>query len=119
MVVTSLEIKEEQQGDRLIFRAQGQITSQTLAKTILDAVGKTTGVQDIIIVLDEVEFINSEGFGALIHVTDQLESRGLSFNIVGLRKKVQVVFSSLGASNVMNLFPNLEMCLDHLNGRKK
>ncbi|MGH7143966.1 MAG: STAS domain-containing protein [Planctomycetota bacterium] len=119
MAVTSLDIKQEQQGNRLIFRAQGHITSQTLATTILTAVAAVQGVEDVIIILDEVEFINSEGFGALIHVTDQLESRGQTFNIVGLRKKVQVVFSSLGASNVMNLFPNLEMCLDHLDTRKK
>lgn len=119
MVVTQLELKEEQQGDRLILRAQGQITSQTIAAMILKAVDKAGALADVIIVLDEVEFINSEGFGALIHVNDQMEGRGLSFSIVGLRKKVQVVFSSLGASNVMNLFPNLEMCVEHLNSRKK
>jgi anti-anti-sigma factor len=91
----------------LIFEMRGAIESlQSLDLVVESAL--QAGEKYIIVLLTDVDFINSTGFGALVRLSDMMSQQGKKIFFVGLQTKVHLVFHSLGGLHFFNVLPTLE-----------
>ena len=94
----------------LILELRGAIeAAQSLdlaTETALQAEAK-----NVIVVLTEVDYINSTGFGALVRLSDTLSHQGKTIYVVGLQAKVHIVFNVLGAHHLFNVLSSLDEAL--------
>ena len=107
---TVLQFIQTTRASASIFSLSGAIESFGC----LDAVAGMAMASDknnIIIVLGNVDYINSVGFGSLIQFSDRITESNKQLFIVGLQSKVHLVFTALGAHSVLNVLPKLEDAL--------
>lgn len=104
---TSIRCKESFTNGTVILRLEGCIDSALALDFLIARVGGLEA-RNIVVVLDGVDYINSEGFGALIRFSDKVTSARRSLYVVGLQAKVRVVFDTLGVGNMLNVLPTLD-----------
>src|SRR6185436_7636864 len=77
----------------------------------LEPVGETalgSEAKNVVLVLNDLEYINSGGFGAVIRLSDALTHAKKTLYIVGLQDRVHLVFSLIGAHSLLNVLPTLD-----------
>lgn len=114
---TGTQFTESFRDGALILELKGPIDS-TLTLDSLISLVNARGVSDVVVVLDGVDYINSEGFGALIRFSDAVAGLQRSLYIVGLQAKVRVVFDTLGVGNLLNVLATVEDALDRIRSSR-
>ena len=105
----------EERRNLLIFEVHGDLIDANDIHAIGDYMKSRTETR-VIVALEDVGYMNSSGFSGIIVLAENLKSRNIRFAVVGLNRNVQVVFSSLGASNVIETYPNLDAALKAVSG---
>ena len=107
---TPMTFKTTVDDGSLIVELHGAIDSALALDPVLEASLKNEA-RNIVLVLTQIEYINSSGFSALIRFSDALSAGQKSLYIVDLQSKVHIVFHSLGAHSVLNVLPKLDDAL--------
>jgi len=118
MSSSDASIRVEEYPNAFAYVIEGSLAGPETIETISEDV-KAAPVPNIILVLDDVDYINSTGFAAIVMLANNLEDLGKELYVVGLHKKVQVVFESLGGTQMLNIVPTLEEALSKVAGEKK
>ena len=63
-------------------------------------------LQNVVVDLSGVDFIDSAGLGSLIALLKRISERGGDMKIAGLQKKVRMVFEITRAFKVFDIFDN-------------
>ncbi|HEY3322247.1 MAG TPA: STAS domain-containing protein [Planctomycetota bacterium] len=67
-----------------------------------------TSADHAIAVLTGLDYISSAGFSALIRLSEAAAAAKKTLYIVGVPLRIHLVFSALGAHNVLHILPTLE-----------
>ena len=105
----------EERRNLLIFEIHGDLIDANDVHAIDDFIRDRTETR-VIIALEDVGYMNSSGFSGIILLADHLREKNVRLMIVGLNRNVQIVFDSLGASNVIETYPTLDAALKAANG---
>jgi anti-sigma B factor antagonist len=65
-------------------------------------------IEKFIINMEEVEYIDSSGIGALIYITSTVKKMNLNLAIVNVQGSVKKVIELTKLTNFFPIFPNLE-----------
>jgi anti-anti-sigma factor len=97
-----------------IFRLVGQLDafSEPTFRKVLDRC-IDEGPKDIILVLSQIDFIDSSGLGALVHLVKQAQTEGGRLQIVTNPRVTQTV-KLVRLENFLSLQPTLEAALESL-----
>jgi len=104
---TSLIFNLTQRDGVLIIELRGALDSALAMESVAEAMAQSSA-GNVIVVFDEIEYINSAGFGGLVRFSDAVEHAKKSLYIVGLKSKVHLVFSAVGAHSILNILPTVE-----------
>jgi len=66
------------------------------------------GVRNVIVDLTNVDFLDSSGLGSLIALLKRISDRGGDMKIVGLQKKVRMIFEITRAYKIFDIFDNTD-----------
>ena len=111
--LTTLNYSETFRDGVLILELRGPIDS-ALALEALIEIAMQSSAHHVVVVISEVDYINSAGFSALIRLSEAITQKNKGVFIVGLQSKVHVVFNSLGAHAVLNILPSLKDALERI-----
>lgn len=70
------------------------------------------GSNDVVIVLDELEFMDSTGLGVLVGALKKSRMAGGIIRLVCSKKNIKKVFTITGLDKVFPIYDNLQRCLD-------
>lgn len=104
---TALTFTHTYRDDVLVLELKGAVDSAFALEPVIELSLKSVAT-DVIVVISEVEYINSAGFSALIRMADSLDELNKHIYLVGLQTKVHLVFESIGAHSIFNVLPTLE-----------
>ena len=76
------------------------------------------GAGNLILVLEEIKYINSTGMGALIKFADSFRALGGDIKLVAVPRKVEALFEMLGLLTLFKTFPTVKEALDYLSDTK-
>ena len=107
-------IECEERRNLLIFEIHGDLIDANDIHAIDDFMLNRTETR-VIIVLEDVGYMNSSGFSGIILLADHLKERNVRMMIVGLNRNVQIVFNSLGASDVIETYPTIDVAIKAAN----
>ena len=111
--ITCAPILDLPRSAEIVIEGGVNATNATLLKDRITASldRKTTFVS---ILMRNVAYINSSGFGYFMDLAGMLERRGGSLVLVEVQPKVKVVFDMLGLNAFFKIFPTREEALDYL-----
>lgn len=98
-----------------IFRLTGLLdafSEPTFAKTITKCIEE--GPKNIILVLSQIDFVDSSGLGALVQLVKKAQNEGGSLQIVTNARVTQTV-KLVRLEKFLSLQPSLEAALESLN----
>ncbi len=107
------EVKENYQ----IFRFTGLLdafSEPTFRKVVSNCID--SGPKDIIVVLAQIDFIDSSGLGALVQLVKQCKNAGGSFQTV-TNARVKQTVTLIRLENFLSLQPSVEVALENLKKR--
>jgi anti-anti-sigma factor len=111
--MTTLHFSETYRDGVLILEVRGPIDSALALDPMIDVATQTTA-HHVVVVISDVDYINSAGFSALIRLSEAVTQLNKGIYIVGLQSKVHLVFTSLGAHAVLNILPSLKDALERI-----
>lgn len=91
----------------LVIGLRGALDSPLSLEPVAEAALASDAV-NVILDLNELEYINSGGFGAVIRLSDAVVHASKTLYIVGLQDRVHLVFSLIGAHSLLNVLPTLD-----------
>jgi anti-anti-sigma factor len=94
----------------LVIELRGALDSPLSLEPVSE-LAVANAAKNVVLVLDEIEYINSGGFGAVIRLSDAVTHAGKTLYIVGLQDRVHLVFSLIGAHSLLNVLPTLNDAL--------
>lgn len=98
-----LRLESRAVGEVLIVQCYGRIVAGNEVLTLHSYVGESFAKYgDIVLQLDQVEFIDSSGLGALVRLTQAARSKGGDLKLSGLPPKIRKTFE------MTNLLPQFE-----------
>lgn len=115
---TSLNCSFTLRDEVLIVELRGAIDTVSVLDAVM-AQSVQTVAGDVIVVISDVDYINSAGFSALINLAEAITEKEKGVYLVGLQSKVHVVFNSIGAHSVFNILPGLDEALDRIRSARK
>jgi anti-anti-sigma factor len=104
---TALTFTHTYRDDVLVLELKGDMDSAVVLEPLIELSVKSAAT-DVVVVISDVEYINSAGFSALIRMAEALDEKNKHIYLVGLQTKVHVVFESIGAHSLFNVLPTLE-----------
>ncbi|HEW92491.1 MAG TPA: anti-sigma factor antagonist [Thermotogaceae bacterium] len=93
----------------LIVRVKGDIDayhSGEFKKNVKEKIGNISG--DVILVLDEVPYIDSAGLGTLVSILRDVRTQGRELFLVGLKKNIRKIFEMTRLDRVFKIHENIE-----------
>jgi len=115
---TSLSFAQTTRDGVLILELRGPLDSALALDPVVEAALQASA-QNVIVVLSDVDYINSAGFGALVRMSELVTQSAKAIYVVGLQAKVHVVFDSLGAHHLFNILPGLDEALARIKSASK
>src|SRR6185436_16488726 len=97
---TSLIFNQTLRDGVLIFKLRGALDSALAMEPVAEAMAQSSAA-NVVVVFDDIEYINSAGFGGLVRFSDSVEHAKKGLFIVGLKSKIHLVFSAVGAHNIL------------------
>lgn len=106
--ITSRKVSEQ----LVILSLAGRITAATAASLKFEIMGQLQkGFLDMILDLQQVEFIDSSGLSAIVSGLKQIREIGGTFKLAGMKNEVQTIFNLTMLDKVFELYPSLESAL--------
>lgn len=104
-----LEIRDEQRGDVCLFDLSGEVDVYTAPKLKEHMVSVIeSGCSKVVVVLDNVSFIDSSGLGVLVSALRRARERDGGVRIVCSRENILKIFRITGLDKVFPIFDNAE-----------
>ncbi|GAB6987606.1 STAS domain-containing protein [Nocardioides pyridinolyticus] len=104
-----LTLTEERHGDAVVVRCAGELDAATVGalRTRLQEV-QVDGASELVVVLDEVTFMDSLGLGALIGAHKRARVLQGSLTIVCTSRPVLTVFTATSMHRVLRIVDSLD-----------
>jgi anti-sigma B factor antagonist len=112
-----MELKIRKNNDIYIVDVVGEMdlyNSYKLKELIMKMIEKK--IEKYVINLEEVEYIDSSGIGALIYITSTIKKMNLSLSITNVRGSVKKVIELTKLSNFFPRFAGLEDAIKAMSG---
>ena len=93
---TALNFNQTVRDGVLVIELRGALDSPLSLDAVAEAAAQSDAC-NVILVLDELEYINSGGFGAVIRLSDAVTHVQKALYVVGLQSRVHLAFSLIGA----------------------
>ncbi|HYF50451.1 MAG TPA: STAS domain-containing protein [Planctomycetota bacterium] len=106
-ISTALNFSHTFRDGVLILELKGAVDSALALEPVIELSVKSPAT-DVVVVISDVDYINSAGFSALIRMAEALDEQQKNIYLVGLQSKVHLVFDSIGAHSVFNVLPTLD-----------
>jgi len=104
---TALNFSHTFRDSVMVLELKGAVDSALALEPVIELSCKSIA-KDVVVVIGDVEYINSAGFSALIRMAEALDQQNKNIYLVGLQSKVHVVFESIGAHSMFNVLPTLD-----------
>ena len=104
-----MELKIRKNDEIYIIDVLGEMdlyNSYKLKELIMKMIEKK--IEKFIINMEEVEYIDSSGIGALIYITSTIKKMNLNLSITNVHGSVKKVIELTKLSSFFPIFPNLE-----------
>lgn len=113
----TLNIITETKGDILIARLAGELDILTIVNFKNAVVEKTesTEINNLLLNLKDVSFIDSSGLGAILGRYRYLNKKGGKVLLVSLKPQVKKIFNMAGMLKIMDSYTNEKEALDGFN----
>jgi len=108
---TVLQFTETVQDGSLVYRLRGALDTTLSLDALMESAVQHAS-KNVILVLTDVEYLNSAGFGGVVRLSDALVHCGKTLYIAGLEPRIHLVFSMVGAHNILNVVKSVEVALD-------
>lgn len=111
--IEPLTLTEERRGDTVVVRCAGELDTATVGalRARLQEV-QVDGASDLVVVLDDVTFMDSLGLGALIGAHKRARVLQGSLSIVCTSRPVMTVFTATSMHRVLRIVGSLDEALD-------
>jgi len=99
--------------DFLIIRVNGDIDayhSGDFKKSVKEKIEAFDG--DVIIVLNEVPYIDSAGLGTLVSILRDVRTKGREMFLVGLRKNIRKIFEMTRLDRVFKIYETVDEVIE-------
>jgi anti-sigma B factor antagonist len=106
-----MNVKFEGRGTVGVVTPQEAITAETadsFRDQFVDWLGRGETVKNVILDLTLVDFMDSSGLGTIIALLKRVSERGGDLKIVGLSKKVRMVFEITRAYKVFDIVDTVD-----------
>ncbi|KXS43667.1 MULTISPECIES: anti-sigma F factor antagonist [unclassified Candidatus Frackibacter] len=103
----SLEIERE--GVNLIVRVYGDLdlhTVDNLRMEIEDRLDQEVGIKNMILNLEDVDFIDSSGLGFIIGRYKRISNHGGELKLINVKNSINKVFELSGILKIVDVFPS-------------
>ena len=110
-----MELKIRKNEDIYIIDVLGEMdlyNSYKLKELLMKMIEKK--IEKFIINMDDVEYIDSSGIGALIYITSTIKKMNLKLSITNVHGSVKKVIELTKLSNFFPILPNLEEAIRSL-----
>jgi|SRR6266446_1448447 len=87
-----LNVYVEKIGDVHVLHIQGRIVYGVATTTLREAVFAQANASAVVLDLAQVVLIDAGGLGALLELREWMQSKGIQFRLMNIRKLVQQVF---------------------------
>src|SRR5258705_2243067 len=87
-----LNVHVEKLGDVHVLHIQGRIVYGVATTTLREAVFAQAGASAVVLDLAQVVLIDAGGLGTLLELREWMQSKGIEFRIMNVRKLIQQVF---------------------------
>ncbi len=117
-VVISVEFQIVLMEDLYILRPKGFIDSQNggdLRAQICSVLAEKP--KDFLIDCQDVEFMDSSGFGALVSTLKRVREHGRQLYLCSLNSQLRLVLELTGTDRVFNIFPSSHECFTFISER--
>ena len=114
MYVFAIQIQNLPRADSFLVKAQGSIDMKT-APELEAACNRllSKGEERLLFDFSNVEYINSQGLGVLLHLQKVLSAKGGGVTVAGLSDRVKKVFLTTGIHKILNLYEDTSEALAH------
>jgi anti-anti-sigma factor len=109
-ISAALNFSQTRRDGVLVISVRGALDSPLSLEPVNEVAG-ASDASNVVLDLNEIEYINSGGFGAVIRLSDAVTHAGKTLYIVGLQDRVHLVFSLVGAHSLLNVLPTLNDAL--------
>ena len=116
-ISTALNFTHTLRDGVLVIELHGALDSPISLEPVSE-VAVASAANNVVLVLDELEYINSGGFGSVIRLSDAVTHANKTLYIVGLQDRVHLVFSLIGAHSLLNVLPTLNDALTKIKTEK-
>ncbi|MBM7623583.1 anti-sigma F factor antagonist [Sporohalobacter salinus] len=109
-----MELEIERIGVNLIVRIDGDLdlhTVDTLRERIEERLTGELGIQNMILNLKKVDFIDSSGLGFIIGRYKQISNHGGKLKIINVNDSIKQVFKLSGVLNIVDVFTDEQEAL--------
>jgi anti-sigma B factor antagonist len=104
-----LDVRTERDGDACLVTVAGEVdvyTSPVLKARLVEAIDDGCGA--LVVILDEVGFIDSSGLGVLVGALRRMKERGDDMHLVCTREQVLKIFRITGLDKVFPIVATVE-----------
>jgi len=112
-----LNITTESRGDILIARVSGELDIRTVPyfkEKILDKT-ESSGINNLLLNLKDVSFIDSSGLGAILGRYRYLKKKEGKVLLVSLKPQVKKIFNMAGMLKIMDSYKNEDEAMSGFN----
>ena len=116
-ISTALNYNLTNRDEVLIIELKGAVDSALSLEPVIEN-ALASHARNVVVIINDIDYINSAGFSALIRLSDALDQEQKEVYFVGLQSKVHLVFNSIGAHSVLNILPSLDDALARIKSAK-
>ena len=98
-----MTIKKIPEGEKLTFALEGRLDSTT-APELQEQIGDLAGVKELIMDMNELEYISSAGLRVMLKAQKIMIAQG-SMKLVGVNSIIQEVLEMTGFSDILTVEP--------------
>jgi anti-sigma B factor antagonist len=101
----------KREGKIVVVSMKNDLTASTgslFRETILNYDGANPGIQEWILDMEGVDFLDSSGLGVLVALLKRIAEKGGDIKLANLRKKVRTVFEITRAFRIFHAYESVE-----------
>lgn len=102
-----MRLDARQLGQTLVIRLEGELDLDSAAPfklAVQSAFRRNPRLRNLVLVMDEVTFLDSSGVGAILGRYREVKERGGNVAAVGLQAPVQRVFAFCGMTRIIGVY---------------
>lgn len=98
-----MEIRSVDKGDQVTLHVKGEIEVYSLPEFSRMAEAQLGGPKELILDLDELEYIDSSGLGFLVTLHERMERQGQKLQLLNMRSHVARVFKITRLDQILDI----------------